>query len=100
MYYVDPVKPSSIVHFDWMTLVFPIGRDEQARQCKTVCEFVDGVLHGLKLDRLVFMPLAPGLYPYDNAKTAGHNSIIVDRYAPIPGVLLTGQHTFFVYLYG
>ncbi|WP_179221375.1 replication initiation factor domain-containing protein [Lactobacillus taiwanensis] len=100
MYEVDPVKPSSIVHFDWMTLVFPIGRDEQARQGKTVCEFVDGVLHGLKLDRLVFMPLAHGLYTYDKAKTAGNNSIIVAWYDPIKGVLPKGKQTFMVQMSG
>lgn len=100
MYEVDPVKPSSIVHFDWLTLVFPIGRDEQARNGKTVVDFVDNVLRVLKLDRLVFMPLAHGLYTYDKAKTAGNNSIIVAWYDPIKGVLPKGKQTFMVQMSG
>ena len=76
LYTIDPEKPASVVHFDWLTLVFPLP-DEIGRRGKTASEWVYAILEKLYISDLIFQPLEHGLYTYENAETAGNNSIII-----------------------
>lgn len=73
---VDPVKPSSACHFDWLTVVFPIP-DLEERHFWTVDSWIDGLLADLYLGDMTWEDLKHGLYTYEKAKASGGQSIII-----------------------
>lgn len=77
MYEVDPVKPSAVTHFDWLTLVFPVYLDTTLLMWQPFSEWLNQWLTDLKINSLVFTPLDHGIYSYPNAMVSGDNSIIV-----------------------
>ena len=77
MYEVDPVKPSAVTHFDWLTLVFPVYLDATLLMWQPFSEWLNQWLTELKINSLVFTPLDHGIYSYPNAMVSGDNSIIV-----------------------
>ena len=46
---ISATKPSAMVHFDWMTLVFPIGQTDADRNGYSVYEFIHKILDDLDL---------------------------------------------------
>lgn len=80
LYKISPTKPASIVHFDWLTVVFPVGQTEAERLGQDLKSYIWSVLANYGLDSLVYEPLRHGLYLYDNAEATGNNSIIVAWY--------------------
>lgn len=77
---ISATKPSAMVHFDWMTLVFPIGQTDADRNGYSVYEFIHKILDDLELGDLIYTRMNNGLYYYDNAEVTGDNSIIVAWY--------------------
>jgi len=77
---ISATKPSALVHFDWMTLVFPVGQTGTERCGYTVYEFIHKILDDLELGDLIYKRMDNGLYYYDNAEVTGNNSIIVAWY--------------------
>lgn len=80
LYKISPTKPASIVHFDWLTVVFPVGQTDADRMGQDLKSYIWSVLADYGLDSLVYEPLRHGLYLYDNAEATGNNSIIVAWY--------------------
>lgn len=81
LYTISPTKPASVVHFDWLTAVFPIP-DEFDRKGMSVTGYIDSVLFDYGLEDLTYEMLKHGLYMYDKARATGNNSIIVAWYSP------------------
>lgn len=81
LYTISPTKPATVVHFDWMTVVFPVP-DANGRRGLSVRGYVNAVLSrfGLGFDDMVYEPLKHGLYMYENAVATGNNSIIAAWY--------------------
>lgn len=77
MYEVDPVKPSAVTHFDWLTLVFPVYLDGTLLMWQPFKDWLNQWLTELKINSLIFTPLDHGIYSYPNAMVSGDNSIIV-----------------------
>lgn len=80
LYTISPTDPASVVHFDWLTVVYPIFQDRLKQQGKSVNYYLGEILNDFGLDSLTFEPLKHGLYTYDLAYSSGDNSIILGRY--------------------
>lgn len=76
MYKVDPHKPSTTVHFDWLTAVLPVPETESARGGLNVAEWAFQALSMLGFSYR-FEPMKRGLYTYPHAASAAGASIIV-----------------------
>lgn len=72
---VDPVKPSSTCHFDWLTVVFPIP-DPKDRHFCTVDSWIDGLLGDLYLGNMTWEDLKHGIYTYELSKASGQSIIV------------------------
>lgn len=79
LYTISPTDPATIVHFDWLTVVFPVPETEGLRNGKTVNEYVNYVLsdYGLDDTSLYYERVEHGIYSYENASATANNSIIV-----------------------
>ncbi|MBT8810423.1 replication initiation factor domain-containing protein [Lactobacillus delbrueckii subsp. bulgaricus] len=73
---VDPIKPSSTCHFDWLTVVFPIPETSEERSFWTIDGWIDGLLDDLYLGDLTWESLKHGIYTYDQAKASGQSIIV------------------------
>lgn len=80
LYSISATEPSSIIHFDWMTLVFPIGQTDADRNGHTVYEQIHKILDDLYLGDLFYVSMQNGLYHYDHAEVTGNSSIIIAWY--------------------
>lgn len=81
LYTISATKPASVVHFDWLTVVFQIP-DENNRNGLSVVAYIDSILDDYGLADLTYEPLKHGLYMYDKARATGNNSIIIGWYSP------------------
>lgn len=79
LYTISPTEPATVVHFDWLTVVFPVPETEGLRNGKTVNEYVNYVLsdYGLDDTSLYYERVEHGIYSYENAGATANNSIIV-----------------------
>lgn len=77
LYEIDPHKPASIVHFDWITVVFPIPPTPTERGGKEVITYITDILNALGFNDLYFDLMPTGIYRYQHSAVAGNNSIIV-----------------------
>lgn len=73
---VDPVKPSSTCHFDWLTVVLPIPNSLAERFGRTIQEYVDYLLENLYLGDMTWEDMEHGLYRYERAKACGQSIIV------------------------
>lgn len=76
LYKISPTEPAAIVHFDWMTVVFPVPELRDLAGL-TVRDYIKGILAQIGLDDLYFEDLKHGIYMYENSAVAGENSIIL-----------------------
>lgn len=79
LYTISPTEPATVVHFDWLTVVFPVPETEGLRNGKTVSEYVNYILadYGLDDRSLYYERVEHGIYSYENAGATANNSIIV-----------------------
>lgn len=82
LYTISPTQPATVVHFDWLTLVVPIGKDDGERLGQSVESYINGFLadFGLDFTSLRYEKVKHGLYLYENCMMTGNNSIAVAWY--------------------
>lgn len=100
LYNISATEPASVVHFDWMTVVFPVSYTDVLRHGLTVREYIDNVLRKLGLDELLFEDMEHGIYMYDKAAAAGTDSIILGWYTGAGGVLDKEHDNFMLQMSG
>lgn len=102
LYTISPTKPATFVHFDWLTLVYPVDTDELERLGMDVECYVDDVLNRFGLDskELVYDNLKHGIYFYDHARITGNESIIIAWYDTDRGYLPEDKCNFMIQMSG
>ena len=102
LYTISPTKPATVVHFDWLTVVFPIPQKEDERYGKSVKEYINFVLADFGLDdvSLAYERLKHGLYTYDYAEATGNESIILAWYKDEDGKLRSDECNFMLQMSG
>lgn len=75
LYGIDEHKPSTIVHFDWLTAVLPVP-SEYDRMGLSVKAWAMSRFKSLGFDYETWIPMKHGLYTYANAMVTARDSII------------------------
>lgn len=74
---ISPIKPQATVHFDWISVTFPIKIAVPNSHCFDFDLKIGRILQQLCLDKLSYVPLKKGMYNYNQAVISGDNSITV-----------------------
>lgn len=102
LYTISPTKPATVVHFDWLTVVFPIPQTEAERLGKSVKDYINYVLSDFGLDdmSLKYEELDHGIYSYDKSAVTGNESIILAWYVGEKGKLRSDKCNFMLQMSG